>query len=277
MACDLSSREFLQYLEGELLGSSAAAVELHLGQCESCQAEALLSPALAAMLQARLPAHPAPAALARRLRTAQPPAPIASDPRPRTGPETTVSWRRWLASPWAPRLAMAAVVAVLVLIPARGFWRAPALAQEAVDRHAGHLPFWGGPIPACCLDLMLAAGAILDAPSAGERVPDLSGIRLELLTATRCTGLSTVNLLCYRSAVGDVFSLYISDQVAEQFQALHLRDGRQARYRVQDSEVTLWARNRFLYQWVGPHGSTAYDQALALLPGPESTGWRPSQ
>jgi len=275
MACDLAPAELLRYLEGKLPQAAATAVELHLGRCESCQAEALLPAEFAAMLQARLPAPPVPAALARQLHAAHSPLPRA-EAFPSSA-ESRFPWRRWLASPWTPRLAMAAVVAVLLLIPARGFWKAPAVAQEAATRHAGHLPFWGGPMPGCCQDLRLAVGAILDAPSAGERIPDLGAVGLDFVAATRCTGPTTVNLICYRTAAGEFFSLYMSDQVAEQFQAHPRRPGEPSRYRVQDSDVTLWARNGFLYQWVGPHGSSAYDQALALLHGPESTGWRPSQ
>ncbi len=275
MACDLVPAELLRYLEGKLPQAAAAAVELHLDRCEACQAEAILPAEFARLLQTRLPAPPVPAALVRQLRAAH------SGLRPweafPPAAESRFPWRLWLASPWTPRLAMAAVVAVLLLIPARGFWKAPAVAHDAVTRHAGHLPYWGGPMPGCCQDLMLDVGAILEAPSAGERIPDLGAVGLVFVAATRCAGATTVNLVCYRAAAGEFFSLYMSDQAAEQFQAHQRRPGEHSRYRVQDSDVTLWARNDFLYQWVGPHGSTAYDQALALLHGPKSTGWRPSQ
>jgi anti-sigma factor RsiW len=260
MSCDLSRERLLQYLEGSLPGEEARQVEAHLESCLACQAEPLLSPAFAGFLQDKLPAEaPSPALRARLNQSLQEEAVEGAG---------SSWWQRWLGSPWMPRVAMATVLAFLLLVPVRTFLRAPALAQEAVSSHENHLPSIGGALPACCTDLGLHVGDVLGPPSAGALVPDLRPLGLELVVTSLCSGKIEVTRLCYRDAQGSLFSLYMTDQVAEEFQQLRPRETRglpQAQYRVDGNEVTLWERGDLVHFWIGPRGSSHYDQALEIL------------
>jgi len=269
MSCNLEHDQLLLFLGGALPAAAAAQVALHLETCPTCQAEPLLPPEFAGLLRQKLP--PAPAAnpaFSRRLRSAfgtgAAPGPAAAVP----GAGGAAPWQRLLASPWTPRLAMVTVLACLVFLPVRSVLRAPALAEDSVQRHEAHARSFGGPVPRCCRDLHRGLGDRLEAPSAGAVVRDLRGAGLELVMVSQCGGGTPVNQICYRSGSGALFSLYISDGLAEKFQALHLRSEgglRHARFRVHDSAVALWERRGLVYEWVGPHGSTEYDRALGLL------------
>ena len=267
MSCDLEREQLLLFLRGALSAAAAAQVARHLETCPACQAEPLLPPDFASLLRQKLPPVPgANPAFARRLRAAF----STVAPASAAGPAGSgaAPWQRLLASRWTPRLAMVTVLACLVFLPVRSVLRAPVLAQESVQRHEAHARHFGGPVPRCCRDLHRGLGDRLDAPSAGAVVRDLRGAGLELVMVSQCGGGTPVNQICYRSSRGSLFSLYISDGLAEKFQALHLRSEgglRHARFRVHDSAVALWERRGLVYEWVGPHGSTEYDRALGLL------------
>ncbi len=259
MSCAIERARLRLYLEGKLDAAEAAGVEAHLEACASCQSLALVPPEVVQLLRAKLPAVQAPAALREGLLHG-----LDTEGRDIVpAPVPLPWWRRAAASAWTPRLAMAALLLFLLLVPARSLLRAPAMAQEAVKRHEAHAPFCGRELPRCCHDLELRPGAVLAAPSAGESVPDLGAVGLELIVTSRCDGLTPVNLLCYRNRAGELFSLYITDQVAEQF--LHQRRWG-GRHSVQSHDVALWRHHGYAYIWVGQRGSrNDTDRALALL------------
>ena len=269
MSCDLERAQLLLFLRGELPDAAAAQVAQHLETCSTCQAEPLLPPALAGLLREKLSTKRlASPAFATRLRAA-----FAAPGDTQAASATPLApWQRLLASPWTPRLAMVTVLACLVFLPVRSVLRAPALAEASVLRHEAHARAFGGPVPRCCRDLHRGLGDRLEAPSAGAVVCDLQAAGLELVMVSYCGVDPPVNQICYRSAAGAFFSLYISDGLAEKFQALHLRSEgglRHARFRVHDSAVVLWERRGLVHEWVGPHGSMEYDRALELLQRPD--------
>jgi anti-sigma factor RsiW len=266
--CNVERERLLLYLEGSLPNAEAQDVEAHLEECETCQSLQIVEAELAAVLRDKLPRERANVELRPRVLAAlelghgAEPAGIVAFHPSRT--------RRVLASNWMPRLAMAAVLAFLLLVPVRGLFRAPALAQEAIERHDCHAPsFAGDDTPPCCRDLMLAVGDVLAAPSLGRRVPDLAPGGLELAAVTHCNfkGVA-VNMVGYQGPDATTFSLYITDQVTEQFMQHSTREVSgltQARHSVKGSDVTMWERDGLIYFWVGPHESPSYDQALVRL------------
>lgn len=262
MSCDLDRKRLRQYLEGSLPVGEALQVEAHLEGCEACQSQSLLAPAFAGLLRQRLPGVAPSEAFQRRLRQSLEAGSVASVDTGRAW------WQGWLASPWMPRLAMVMVLAILLLVPVRSFLRAPALAQEAVKSHQVHAPTCDGPLPACCTDLELEVGQVLGAPSEGGLVPDLRSLGLDLIVTSLCSGMVETTRLCYRDDQGSLFSLYITDQVTEQFKEMRPREARglpQAHYRVDGNEVTLWEQGGLVHFWIGPRGNSHYDQALEIL------------
>jgi hypothetical protein len=253
---------------GQLDGAVHAALRAHLDTCAWCRAELAREDAFTALLSRRLGAPAAAsAAFGARIRTAT--AQPASAP---TG------WMRVLGSPWAPRLAMAAVLAFLVVIPL--WWlphRTPAIAETAAEQHRCHGLAPGAPLPPCCTAIAAGIGDRLGPPSAGVAVPDLGSVGMRFEGATHCTfAAAAVNLLAYRDAAGERFSLYISDRATREFKTLRAeeRDGvLQSRSVVTGASggpyvVTMWQRDGLVWTWVGSAGSAAYDAALRALASP---------
>jgi anti-sigma factor RsiW len=266
--CNLKRERLLLYLDGVLRNAEAEAVEAHVEHCATCQSLEVIDDKLAALIRRKLPVASASPALRARV--------LASLENGDVSEAAQVvdlreSWHaRLFASPWLPRLVMAAVLAFLLLVPVRGIFRAPALAQAAIERHGCHaVGRDGGDTPPSSRDLMLSVGALLQAPSVGQTVPDLRTEGLELITTTHCSFDDTaVNMLAYRGSDSETFSLYITDRVTEQFMQLSVQEVNgmaQARHRIKESEVTIWKRDGLIYFWVGPHDSPSYDQALAQL------------
>ncbi|UCE02577.1 MAG: zf-HC2 domain-containing protein [Candidatus Latescibacterota bacterium] len=266
--CNLERERLLLYLDGVLRNAEAEAVESHVEQCATCQSLEVIDAELAALIRRKLPvASASPALRGRVLASLE----AEDGPAAARVADLRESWsRRLFASPWLPRLVMAAVLAFLLLVPVRGLFRPPALAQAAIERHGCHADgLDGADTPPCCHDLMLSVGALLQAPSAGQVVPDLGTEGLKLIATTHCEFDDTaVNMLAYRASDAATFSLYITDRVTEQFMQLSVQEVNgmaQARHRVKESEVTIWKRDGLIYFWVGPHDSPSYDQALARL------------
>lgn len=269
MACELSRERLALYLEGRLDAAEARHVERHLEACASCEDTELVEPELVALLRDTLGTATASSALQARVRAAIRAADAAAQPAARVVGIREPWYHRVLASAWTPRLAMVATLAILMLAPAILMNRAPALAKTAVARHDCHAPSFGLALPACCQDLALSVGDPLGAPSEGAAVPDLAAVGLHLATSTRCTyDTAAVNQIGYRTADSESFSLYISDQVTEQFMQIRTREVagvEQARHRLEENDVTIWEHDGRIYFWVGPHASPTYDAALAAL------------
>jgi anti-sigma factor RsiW len=208
MNCQTMKQEWSEYLEGGLANELRALMDTHLETCDACQALPVVGEQLATMLRQRLPQPTAPASLRTRVEEL-----IAADVSPeRVAPErkagsTVTDWlSNWLGSPWAPRLAMVAVLAFLIMVPFKS--QTPALAEEAVDRHENHVSASSAEQLSCCKSLHLQPGDILGDPSRGARVPDLSSDGLELVVTTRCGYKGKdVTILAYRSAGEESFSL----------------------------------------------------------------------
>ena len=124
----------LDYQQGRLAPESHGQVRAHLDKCADCAHEDRLEHELSQALERRLPQHPAPLALKRRL-AAQWPAEAASS-EPRSGwLERARSLGRWMP-------AAAAAVALLALAPlawqrmlAPGGAGAETMVAEAVNDH----------------------------------------------------------------------------------------------------------------------------------------------
>jgi anti-sigma factor RsiW len=105
----------LDYARGKLDGETRARIAAHLEGCESCRAVVANEGALDQLLAEKLPRHPAPASLKRKLA-----------PRPR---------RRFLA-PVASAMAAAAIVLLTVRLTQPRFLMAgDPLVEEAVNDH----------------------------------------------------------------------------------------------------------------------------------------------
>lgn len=273
MDCRGVQQQVYAYLDGELSDVERGRVDAHLRDCAACREQVQRERQVGALLRARLAGgEPAPAtlrsAILNRIRTA-----------PRAAP-----WpARLLASPWTPRLAMAAVLALLLLLPLqRLVQRTPALASAAAARHACHDLPAEGPLPPCCRDLGLRPGDVLADPSDGARVPDLEPLGLRLVRATRCDFEGrVVNMMVYHDARSQRFSLYTTDRDGREFKLLRTRtaDGvTQARHSVtpqppsgastETFDVAIWQQGNLVYTWVGAHdGNATFDTALARLQG----------
>ncbi len=267
MSCTLSRQRLQLFLEGRLSDDASREVEQHVQSCETCQAVEIVEPELRDLLCEKLGRAAPGAALRARVRAI---AAGAEDPPQAAVVDIRSRWyRRALASPWTPRVAMVATLLFLILVPFHLLQQAPALAKAAARRHDCHAPTFGQAMPPCCHDLLLAVGDALDAPSKGTAVPDLAGSGLQLVTVTRCSFDNVVvNQIGYRDANSRSFSLYMSDQVTEQFMLLDTQseDGApRERHRLEENDVTIWERDGLIYFWVGPHASSNYDTALAML------------
>ncbi len=100
MTCDAVRPRLLDYQRGQLDADARAAVRAHLESCAACAREEAAEQALTEALEERLPQHPAPLGLKRRLAAQWPAAPAARQ-----------SW--W--SRWGRVLVPACAVAVVLL------------------------------------------------------------------------------------------------------------------------------------------------------------------
>jgi anti-sigma factor RsiW len=128
MTCQEVRPLLLAFHRGQLAPDRRVAVEAHLRTCTGCAHEDAAEQLLTEALEHRLPQHPAPIALKRRLLAAEWPA------EPRGGPSW---WHRWGRS-FLPALAVAA--GLLVAVPAYYRWEersrtAPVMVTEAVTDH----------------------------------------------------------------------------------------------------------------------------------------------
>jgi anti-sigma factor RsiW len=145
--CRTVREKLVGYAAGRLPAAERAEVAAHLEGCAGCRGEAAVEAEIGAALD-RLPRHPAPAALKRRLEalivpealaagtassTALPPAPSPMKAAPRGGP---ARWEVWTAA-FVSACAAAALVLLIVRLPARPSAGAgPAdLVAEAVNDH----------------------------------------------------------------------------------------------------------------------------------------------
>lgn len=260
------------FADGGLEADEHAAVAAHLAACEECRDAAEREREFGELLRARWGGpEAAPASLRARVETVW-----AAPPSAPAEPASRPAWIRAFGSPWGPRLALAAVLVVAVLVPfLRRGGVVPAFAATAAAQHACHGLAPGAPLPPCCTALAVVTGDRLGPPSPGARVPDLRAAHLTLGAATRCTfAPAVVNLLAYQGPDGGRFSLYITDQSTREFKTLRLEqhDGaRQSRQLVpgganrESYAVTFWQRDGMVWTWVGPDASPAYDAALRIL------------
>jgi anti-sigma factor RsiW len=265
------------FADGALDAADHAAVAAHIAGCTDCrdasEREELFTGWLVSTLRQ---AEPAPAGLRDRVRSG----PSSAVPAP-----ASPWWAQWLGSAWAPRLAMAAGLALLFLVPVvRRLWVPPAQATVATRQHVAHDRPPGAPLLPCCTALDVhAVGDRLGPPSEGCRVPDLRAAGLEWIGATRCTfAPAPVNMIVYRAPSGARFSLDLSRDSNSQFKQLRLetRDGvAQAQYDVRVGApptaytVTLWRVAGVIMTWVGPKNDPAYAPALHVL---QTAGSNPS-
>jgi hypothetical protein len=250
MQCQLPREQLELYLEGLLSGPRAREVETHLQSCAHCQSVEIVEPEIAALLREKLGVAQANPALRARVLDS-----IAARASSELHGEAVAApvldirehwYRRMLASPWTPRVAMVATLLFLMGLPFHLLNQAPAMAKNALDRHECHAPSFGVEMQSCCTDLMLAVGDALQSPSEGESVPDLVVAGLELATATRCS-----------------FDNVVVNQIG--YRGPDLRGVERARHRFEEYEVTIWARGGLTYFWVGPHTDPKYDTALVAL------------
>jgi anti-sigma factor RsiW len=252
---------------GELQPERETALAAHVAGCAGCRDVVARERDWTGFMRARLGARaPASEELRLRIRTS-----LDAERVPWTA--------RVFGSPWAPRLATAAVLAVValgvVLLGGRG---TPAVAQAAAERHVCHDPTPDGPLPPCCTELDVGVGDALGPSYGAVRVPDLASCGLHLVRATHCTFADDpVVYLAYADAAGGRFSLYISDHGVREFRLLRheTRNGvPQARHAVAlpsaggesagRVEVVLWLHQGSVFTWVGPVGDS-FESALARL------------
>jgi len=259
------------HLDRELDPARERELAAHLAGCAVCRERLGVERAYDAALRLRLRrTEVAPAALHAAIRGA-----IAA-----ARPAATPWYARGLASSRAPRLALAAVLAVLLIVPAtRLLQRIPAVAQAAGDRHGCHHLTADGPVPPCCKELAVHAGMSLGEPSAGVVVPDLSGAGLQLARATRCNfHQADANLLVYRDAPGGSFSLVLAPYEPASFRLIRWRRENgppMARYVVpvddpahgvhERLDVILWRSGKLACMWTGPEGDAAHATAWRVL------------
>jgi anti-sigma factor RsiW len=284
MDCNELHLDLQRFIDDELDDARRATAEQHLQTCADCRdlvdrgqtfdtwlrgrlaTEPAASPQLHAQVRARLAAasaNPAAAVASSPGIAANPPA----DAPPRLAPRPL--WLRAFASPWAPRLAMAAVLALLVAVPF--LWlpkRGAGQAEAAAEQHACH-EHAAGVLPPCCTAVPVGPGGTLGEPSPGAVVPDLASAGLTWQGTTRCTFAPVpVHMAVYTDANGRRFSLYMTAASGRQFGAPAGRRSvaleADAHHGPANLEVTIWEARRIRYTWVGPAGP-AYDAALAPL------------
>ena len=279
MDCKTLQDAWQAYLRGDVADETRRRIELHLGECEPCQGMPVVEERLSNLLRERLPREKAPASLRGRILSDVgsaasanvEPAAVAAPVRGAGHAEPAAgSWiQRLLGSPWGPRLATAAIVLFVVLVPVRMLFRAPALAVEAVERHERHLEAASSGPLSCCRPLALRPGDTLGDPSEGVLVPDLEADGLEFVMAGRCNDQGTeVTILAYRSQADESFSLYITDRARDNFRAVRSKEVggfQQVRNQVHRSEVTIWERDGLVWFWIGPRSNPEYSTALADL------------
>lgn len=263
------------FADGGLEPDDHAAVAAHVAACDDCRDALERERDFGAWLRTRwAAAGPAPAGLRAQVAAILKDSPAGPEApsRPRDRP----AWVRALGSPWGPRLAMAAVLVLAVLVPV--LWRGgpvPELVATAAAQHACHVPVPGAPLPPCCTALAAGVGDVLGPPSPGVRVPGLQAAGLAFAAGTRCTfAPAAVNLLSYADAGGGRFSLYMTDQSTREFKTLRAGDrgGIASSRTVVHSgpdhtayAVTLWQHAGLVWTWVGPDASPAYAAALEIL------------
>ena len=255
--------------DGALDAADHAAVAAHVAACTDCRDAAAREQLFTGWLVSALrQAEPAPEGLRDRVWSG-----LATAKAPFASPW----WTRPLGSVWAPRLAMAAVLALVFLVPVvRRLWVPPALATVSARQHVCHDLATGALMPPCCTALDVhAVGDRLGPPSDGRRIPDLTAAGLAWSGASRCTfAPAPVNMLVYQALSGARFSLYMSGESAREFKQLRLKvdDGvAQAQYDVPVGSpsvayrVTLWREAGIVITWIGPKDDPAYALALHLL------------
>jgi anti-sigma factor (TIGR02949 family) len=109
MSCNDIRPELLRYQRGQLAPEARDRVAAHLATCEACQRAAALEEQLSDVLERRLPQHPAPLALKRRLA-----ARLSVEPEARPA----LALRAWMRR-IAPSLASALAAASLALLCVR--------------------------------------------------------------------------------------------------------------------------------------------------------------
>lgn len=263
-SCETYRERLMAHADGELGAAERVAVEEHARGCAACAAALRHETAMSQFLRTRLPVRDAaPTSLRDAIRT-----------RASALPSSPAPWYvRGLAWRWTPRLAMAAVLAVLLVVPLQYFRRGvPGIVTVAVARHACHALEPSGDLPPCCIDLRSAPGDALGPPSAGASVPDLEPAGLRFMRAARCTFQDRpVNLIAYRDARNRPFSVYITDADRE-FKLLRTRrvDGT-TRFQLsvppeagggEAHEVVLFEQSGFVYTLVGPDAGAEFEAAL---------------
>ena len=265
MDCTALRQSIYDFLNGELPPEEARALQQHGQACPSCAEVLHGEEAMSRFLHERLRRpEPAPAALRSRLQDAL----RAGASAGRAVPAERNRWREILASPWTPRLAMAIVFAVILLVPLARL-RTPAVVEAAVVRYECHHLDLTQPLPACCHDLGAGVGDSLGEPSPGAVVPDLTTRGFQFVMATRCAYADhTINLLAYKDAQGRPFYLYLTDHEAREFKLLRTHEVggiSMARYRVRERDVAVWQRGNLVCYWVGARDGAGFEAGLARL------------
>src|SRR5439155_15754656 len=115
MDCKILGERLVAYLDGELGAEEAQGLQAHARACPACAARVHGEEAFAAFLRRRLRSpEPAPVELRNRIVSAL----AAGEGRP--GERRPWRLGEVLASPWLPRVAIAAVLVLLVLVPLVG-------------------------------------------------------------------------------------------------------------------------------------------------------------
>ena len=271
---------WIDFLEGRLARTEAAEVEDFLERCSEEEIPPVIEADFAQFLRERIPVETAPSALRARVLASMPAvgsmslqgtSAATSGAKSGTIGSNGVPWyQRLMSNSRTPRLAMAAILVLMVAIPMRVFFHSPALAYAMVDRHKCHAPLYGTSMPSCCERVSLSEGDIIPKNAHGAVVPNLKERGLELIATSRCRYKGTlVNLFGYRSSDGEVYSLFISDRFAAEFRQIkhkHQKRGiMQASYVAEEQGVTLWERNGVVYFWVGPEDANHDDAVLSAL------------
>ncbi len=120
MRCDEVRTLLVPYQRHALEADDAARVRAHLESCAACSSAEAAEHALTEVLEHRMPQHPAPIALKRRLAAGWPAAPVRRRPS---------AWSRWTRS-MVPALAALVLLVALPLV----YWQRSAVEQTAGTR-----------------------------------------------------------------------------------------------------------------------------------------------
>jgi anti-sigma factor RsiW len=131
VSCDDVRVRLLDLHRGRVTGAAEAAIRAHLAACAACARAEAVERELTALLDERLPQHPAPLALKRRLRARW------------SAADTERGWARWARWRRALAPALAVVAAIVVAVPliyaerraSRAAAERAALVAEAVNDH----------------------------------------------------------------------------------------------------------------------------------------------